>query len=343
MKPRTTTILGFCLLGGCTSDPPHVGGSRATREDAKTEADAQPKPTTTVEPTRTPSAESIATPSGNVTKSGDPISADETAKPGEPPPLTLAWEAEGFRTPESVLYAPDHDTLFIANIDGASDAKDGKGFISKVALDGTVTTLEWVAGFDAPKGMAVDAGKLYVSDLTDLVAIDIASGAIEKRFPGEGAVFLNDVALAPDHSIYVSDSRDPKIYRFADGALKVWLEDPVFKKPNGVYVEGDTLLVGDPGKVMAVDLKTKAISTRIDAIGSIENTDGLVPNGDGAYFTSNWHGAIWLVSAPNLSKLLLDTTPDKINAADLEYVQAKKLLLVPTFFDNRVRAFTFAG
>jgi hypothetical protein len=37
--------------------------------------------------------------------------------------------------------------------------------------------------------------------------------------------------------------------------------------------------------------------------------------------------------------LLLDTTPVKANAADIEFIISKKLLLVPTFSDNRVVAY----
>jgi hypothetical protein len=36
---------------------------------------------------------------------------------------------------------------------------------------------------------------------------------------------------------------------------------------------------------------------------------------------------------------LLDTTPRKIYAADIDFVVDKKLLLVPTFFDNHVVAY----
>jgi len=36
---------------------------------------------------------------------------------------------------------------------------------------------------------------------------------------------------------------------------------------------------------------------------------------------------------------LLDTTPQEINAADIDYIPSKNLLLVPTFFDDRVMAY----
>ena len=41
----------------------------------------------------------------------------------------------------------------------------------------------------------------------------------------------------------------------------------------------------------------------------------------------------------NRSQKLLDTKDQKINAADIGYIESQELLLVPTFFDNRVVAY----
>jgi hypothetical protein len=35
----------------------------------------------------------------------------------------------------------------------------------------------------------------------------------------------------------------------------------------------------------------------------------------------------------------MDTTPEKIYAADIEFIAGQHLLLVPTFSDNRVMAY----
>jgi DNA-binding beta-propeller fold protein YncE len=89
------------------------------------------------------------------------------------------WETPAqLKTPESVLYEPTENVLFVSNIDGKPDEKDGQGFISKVSpINGTVIELNWVTGLNAPKGMAVssDSSKLYVSDIIDLVEIDIVN------------------------------------------------------------------------------------------------------------------------------------------------------------------------
>jgi len=62
-------------------------------------------------------------------------------------------------------------------------------------------------------------------------------------------------------------------------------------------------------------------------------------NGQGNYFISDWKGKTSLVTASGQVIVLIDTTSSKINSADLEYIKAKRLLLIPTFFDNRVMAY----
>ena len=75
--------------------------------------------------------------------------------------------------------------------------------------------MNWVTGLNAPKGIAIsnDNSKLYVSDITELVQIDIASGKIIKRFNAPGSSFLNDVVADSHGNIYVSDTDTNTIYK----------------------------------------------------------------------------------------------------------------------------------
>jgi hypothetical protein len=50
-------------------------------------------------------------------------------------------------------------------------------------------------------------------------------------------------------------------------------------------------------------------------------------------------GSIHLVHPKNPKQKLMDTTPEKIYAADIEFIAGQHLLLVPTFSDNRVMAY----
>src|ERR671923_722747 len=115
--------------------------------------------------------------------------------------IEKVWETPAeLKTPESVIYEPNENVLFVSNIDGPPDRKDKQGFISKVSpLNGSIIELNWVTGLDAPKGMAIinsnDNNKLlYVSDITDLLEIDINSGKIINRYNAPGSAFLTDGA-----------------------------------------------------------------------------------------------------------------------------------------------------
>ena len=48
----------------------------------------------------------------------------------------------------------------------------------------------------APKGLAMSAGRLYVTDIDTLVEIDPASGRITGSWRGAEAKFMNDAAAA---------------------------------------------------------------------------------------------------------------------------------------------------
>ena len=59
----------------------------------------------------------------------------------------------------------------MANINGAAAEKDGNGFISRVSPQGVVLDLKWIDGaspgvtLHAPKGMAIVADTLFVTDI----------------------------------------------------------------------------------------------------------------------------------------------------------------------------------
>lgn len=58
--------------------------------------------------------------------------------------------------------------------------------------------------------------------------------------------------------------------------------------------------------------------------------------GKNKYVFSDWSGHIYIAEQGSKKKLLLNTVTDKINAADIEFIKAKNLIAVPTFYHNTV-------
>ncbi len=249
--------------------------------------------------------------------------------------LVKKWESQAtLKVPESVYFDEKRQTLYVSNIDGEPWGDDKQGSIGKVGLDGKVVAAEWVKGLSAPKGMALVGNLLYVGDLTQVVVIDVDKGAIAKRIPVPGARGLNDVAAAPNGTVYVSDSNTKKVFAIEGGTPKVLLQD--LKGPNGLLFHRGALHVLDDGAVQRV---SKNGSLEVIASGLGGGLDGIEPVSDNEFLVSAWQGTLHVVKADGTHELLLDTSADKINAADIGYDRKNRIVYVPTFFKNSVAAY----
>lgn len=253
--------------------------------------------------------------------------------------LSLKWKTDTvFRIPESTYLDAKNNVLYVSNIDGKSDEKDGKGFISKMTPDGKVTMLQWVAGLNAPKGMGVYKNNLYVADLSRIVTIDIASG--KPAFTEvDGAQFLNDVSIDERGNVYVSDSRNGKIFRFANGKAELYFEDADIKSTNGVLALKEALYFIDfkSGDFYKLDWNKQLTKVGTTATGG----DGIVSVGKNEFIISSWYGEVYFIDANGKTSKLLDTKEQKLSSADVGYDAKSKILYVPTFFGNSVMAYTF--
>jgi sugar lactone lactonase YvrE len=250
--------------------------------------------------------------------------------------LVKLWETDSvLKVPESVLYDYENKVLYVSNIDGIQPwGKDGNGSIGKVGLDGKVISVDWVTGLDAPKGMGMKNGKLYVADLTDLVEIDIRSGKITNKISIPSAEGLNDVSIDKDGVIYVSDSRNKKVYKVKDGVSEIFLEN--LNGPNGVLAHEKDFYVLDAGGMYKMN--TNKSLTKI-ADGMDGGTDGIEHVKGNEFIISCWAGVIWYINADGSKELLLDSREEKKNSADIGFDAKNKIVYVPTFWRNTVVAY----
>jgi sugar lactone lactonase YvrE len=251
--------------------------------------------------------------------------------------LEKLWQTPPvMKTPESALYDVARKVVYVSNMAGTSGAKDGQGFIAKLSATGEVLALPWVGGLNAPKGLGLRGSRLFVSGIDEIVEIDVERGAVVQRYPVEKAKDLNDVTIASDGTVYVSDTKERYIFMLKDGKTSVFVDSDQIARANGIFVDGDRLLVGAKSRLLAVDRNTRAITVLFEQTGYI---DGLETMGDGRILASDSRGKVQIFETGKPPLKLLDTTPLKMGAADTSWVASEKIILVPTFADNRVFAY----
>lgn len=264
-------------------------------------------------------------------------------KPEQQKPMkvtaTLKWKTDTIlKVPESVLYNNADKFIYVSNINGKPDSADGNGFITRMSLDGKIDQLEWVKGLDAPKGMGVYQGKMYVTDIHKLVIIDMATAKIEKSILVDSSEFLNDVTIDAKGDVYFTDSGAKKIHLYKEGVVSLWSDDPLLLKPNGLYALENSLRIIDmeSGLFYDADYSTKKLT---GVAKDIPGGDGVMQISKSEYIISCWQGEVYYVN-DTITQKILDTKEAKLNAADSWYVDAENLLIVPTFFGNSVMAYT---
>ena len=238
------------------------------------------------------------------------------------------------KIPESVLVDDKENCLWVSNIDGASNGKDGKGSISKLSKTGTPINLDLITGLNAPKGMAKYKQELYVADLTELVIIDIKKGVVKNKIKVEGSVFLNDVTVNKNGAVFVSDTRTGKVHRYENNMVTIEVEN--LQGPNGLLSIDDQLLILDRGSLLSLT-PGGTISKIMD--GMDPSTDGIERVAPNQYLVSCWNGIVYYVVAGAQKVTLFDTRSEKINSADIGYDAKKKIIYVPTFLKNNVVAY----
>lgn len=279
--------------------------------------------------------------SGSGSGSAEPAASVETA--GD---KTIV--KAGFATPESVLYDADADNYLVSNVNGAPVEADDNGFITRIAPDGKPVAEKWIDGtkpdikLDAPKGMAIVGGVLYVADIKVVRRFDAKTGAQQDDIPIDGATFLNDVAPAADGGVLVTDSGldasfkgtgSDAVYKI-DKAGKVapFAKDKGLGAPNGVLEDKGNvwMCTFGSGEVVAFDAKGKKTSAQKPPKGQL---DGLVvlPNGD--LYVSSWDGkAVYKLSGKEWTEVVKDVEAP----ADIGFDTKRNVLLIPQFNANQV-------
>jgi sugar lactone lactonase YvrE len=263
----------------------------------------------------------------------------------------------GYDTPESALHDPDADVYLVSNIHGAPLAKDGNGYIARVQPDGGMERY-WIQGgrdgvtLHAPKGMALHRGVLWVADIDVLRRFDRATGRPLGDVAIPGATFLNDIAAAPDGTIYCTDTGlDAKfeptgtdaIWRIgADGVPAALLRGTDLGQPNGIAATdaGVYVVSWRDGAFFQVDRQgrrtdlAKAPTAQLDGLVRVPVDATADGRGRAAWLATSWAGEC--VYRFDTSGGCVPLPAKLAQPADAGYDQQRRRLLVPLFGSNRL-------
>lgn len=281
----------------------------------------------------------------------------EKAPVSEAPAVVVST---GLATPESVLWDEARNLWYVSNINGVPVAKDDNGYILRLTADGAMMdSLPFINGADAdivlnaPKGMALVGDTLWVADIDAVRGFNVLTGNVVTTLElgAQGATFLNDVAAAPDGTIYITDSGiafdasgnvthpgASRIFALKDRMARGAVVLPAQSAANGIAWDaalGAWLIVGfNSPNIFAWVPGTDSVTVIGTGPGG---GDGIVVLADGRALFSSWADSSLTIFEAGAATKLRGGLPAP---ADLGYDPKRGLVAVPLFESDRVEFWT---
>lgn len=246
----------------------------------------------------------------------------------QPQQADIAWIVEGeLCEPETVLALPD-DTLLVSNVCVSKPV--GEGFLTLISAEGDVLDWRVVDDLDAPLGMALVDGLLYVVD-NNQVRIFEWPGFKPRSTISLDTKVANDIAVSRDRTMYVTDTARHEVVMVTPGLdLSRLTGEAQFKGANGIHVENEDLYVG--GEFLwHVDLRDDTV-TRIGP-DWLMDIDGIEMETDGTLQITPVGGPL-----VRLGEEIQVLGGEGVSSANHGYAPNLNLALIPTGYDNTVIA-----
>lgn len=274
----------------------------------------------------------------------------DTVEPPAPADKTQTIGKGRFKSPETALWDDKTDTYLVSNVHGGLTALDDNGFISRVLPDGTIMDLKWIDGasrdvtLHGPKGMLFDGDQLVVADVHTLRFFDRMTGEPVREVPAPGSYMLNDPALAPDGTLYVTDTGDDvgehpgAVYRIdGQGAVAI-AKGTDYDRPDGLIAHDDALLVAPFGAHAKEVYRLEKDGTRKPHAAMPQpKLDGLLALQDGSLIVTSWTGKeIYRLGSGGTVETIAREIP---SPAQVGYDKKRGRLLVPVLQENELQVY----
>ncbi|OZE96611.1 superoxide dismutase [Rhodococcoides fascians] len=314
--------------------------------------------------------------SSDPTPAASPDTTSSSQAPASSTPTTAPSNADIYTLPGTDVFpegiAADDETFYVTSTGDGTVFRGTLGTPElQVFLPGGADGRTAAAGLDVSDGDDNDDNNDNdVDDVNRLViaggptgkvwVYDSVSGSLVGTFTnglGEDATFLNDVAIADNGDVFVTDSRSPALFRIPavqvrdgaqDGPLETFVDfdGTPFQYGEGfnangiVEVDDDALVVAQSstGNLYRVDGRSKEV-TQVDLGGrTLVNADGLELDDDTLYVVRNRDG---LISRVELSddgrsgRVVGEITDGSFAYPTTVAVTDDRLLVVNSQFDKR--------
>lgn len=268
---------------------------------------------------------------------------------------------------ESCSYDAERGLIVVVNRGVSQGVQANDAWVSLVRSDGAVHTPRWIgvqrpdqrAGLSPalvlndPLGSEIANGVLVIADRDGGTSPEDASTAVVRRFdartgtprgdtPIPDSPWLNDVAVAPDGTVYATQTgdlgADPdpatfRIYRVTpDGGVSVLVEGAPLNQPNGIAFDPQgRLVVANYGDDAVLTFSTSG--TLVETHHAAQpGSDGLVIRNDGTiYVSSVAHGGVSRLHRGEPAELIARGIP---GAASMCYDPVGDQLVVPMLSNN---------
>ena len=258
------------------------------------------------------------------------------------------WTAEhittlsGFNVPECTLYDPAKALVYVANMDcniGEYWIDDGKGYLSILGKDHSITTERWVDSQPAalihePKGMCLLGEHLYFNDNTRLMRCTLSGENVE--IVASDFKKANDLATDGEN-VWLSDTDAGKIFCVSPNGDKREIKAPA--AINGITFSGDKMfgVSWDLHEIYELDPSGEKAPVAFGLAEHFTNLDGIEVVEDGTFIVSDFMGNKVCAISPDRASVT--TLVELDTPADIGLNRTDGLLYVPQLTQDKVAVY----